>query len=136
MNSLFSAAEIISTFSRADALADGVLVDVSQLAREAGFTVPVAMTRAAWEDCAEWTEEDSRRKCAHQDQTGRLWDVLTMAHIGARRAQRGQSRTLFQLYRVPRQGRGVRPRLVALALVISAGDSGEPVITIMEPSED
>lgn len=136
MNNLFSAADLIATYTRADAIADGELVDVGQLAREAGFTVPVALTRAVWADCVEWIDEDSNRKGAHQDQTGRLWDVLTMAHLAARRAQRGQFRVLFQLYRVPRQGRGIKPRLVSLALHIGGGDSGEPVITIMEPGED
>ena len=45
---LFSDADLIHSYSRAQAIEDGVLVDVSETAREAGFTVPVAITRAAW----------------------------------------------------------------------------------------
>ncbi len=42
--------EPISIYTRAQALDDGFLVDVSELAKEAGFRFPVALTRAAWAD--------------------------------------------------------------------------------------
>lgn len=126
--------EPISIYTRAQALEDGALVDVSQVAGEAGFRVPVALTRAVWADCVEWTDTNSRHQ-TYQDEAGRLWDVLWMAFQRARRA-RGSDRVGFQLYRVPRGGRGVRPRLVSLDMVIGPGDSGEPVVTIMQPGED
>jgi hypothetical protein len=40
---------VISSHSRAQAFRDGVLIDVSETAREAGFRYPVVLTRAAWE---------------------------------------------------------------------------------------
>jgi hypothetical protein len=43
--------DLISAYSRSEALADGLLVDVTETAREAGFLYPVALTRAAWELC-------------------------------------------------------------------------------------
>jgi type I site-specific restriction endonuclease len=39
--------EPIHSYTRADAFADGYLVDVTDTAREAGFRFPVALTRAA-----------------------------------------------------------------------------------------
>ena len=45
-NELFG--EVISSYSRAQAIEDGVLVDVSSVAREAGIKFPVAMTRTVW----------------------------------------------------------------------------------------
>jgi hypothetical protein len=48
---LFSDEDLIHRYTRADALRDGVLVDVSAVAREAGVRDPVASTRAAWERC-------------------------------------------------------------------------------------
>lgn len=122
--------EPISIYTRAQALDDGLLVNVSTMAREAGFKWAVALTRAVWEDCVSWSKEDSHRQI-HQDEAGRLWDVLWMA---SRAARMGTER--FQLYRVPRGGRGVRPRLVTLQAHVGAGDEGEPVITIMLPGED
>ena len=131
LESLFG--NVICAYPRADAIADGTLVDVSQMAREAGFRLPVAMTTAAWADCVEWSEADSKRQTA-QDEAGRAWDVLWMASRAARHA-RGE-RVPFQLYRVPRGGRGIRPRLTTLHLHVGPGDNRGPVITILMPSED
>lgn len=43
--------DIIHQYSRAMAIADGVLVDVSEMAREAGYKYPVAMTDTVWNKC-------------------------------------------------------------------------------------
>ena len=52
MNSLTEIfGEPISTYTRAEAIEDGVLVDVSETAAEAGITFPVAITRRLW---TEW----------------------------------------------------------------------------------
>lgn len=126
--------EPIHKYTRAQAIDDGMLVDVSEVAKEAGFRTPVAMTCAAWADCVEWSDTDSKRQ-TYQDEAGRLWDVLWMAMNAARRGG-GRQSLQFQIYRVPRGGRGTRPRLVELVAHIGAGDLGEPVITIMQPNED
>jgi hypothetical protein len=124
MNEIFGGP--IHTYGRTEAIADGILVDVTETAREAGFAIPVALTIGAWEDCVAWSEADSHR--------GRLWDVLWMA---AQAARNGSGKRLaFQLYRVPRDGRKIRPRLTTLHMVIGPGDAGEPVITILLPGED
>lgn len=124
---------IIYGYSRAQAIADGVLVDVSAMAREAGFSVPVAMTSAAWADFVEWSDQDSSRQ-THQDESGRLWDVLWMSHLAARRAQGGT--VAVQFYRVPRGGKRRMPRKTTLHMNIGPGDAAEPVITLMLPGED
>lgn len=124
--------EVISIYTRAQAIEDGILIDVTETAREAGFGWPVAITRAAWAGCVEWTEQDSKRQ-TYQDEAGRLWDVIYMASLAARR---GGNQIMFQLYRLPRGGRGVRPRLTSLQMHCGPGDKGEPVITIMLPGED
>lgn len=124
---------LIYAYTRANAIADGTLVDVSEVAGKAGFRIPVAMTAAAWADCVAWTDADSDRQ-THQEESGRLWDVLWMSSLAARRAQ--GARSPFQFYRVPRGGRATRPRLTTLHLHIGPGDAGEPVITILMPNED
>lgn len=126
---------VISSYTRAQALADGVLVDVSTVAREAGLSYPTAMTAAAWADCVAWTEADSKRQ-THQDESGRLWDILWMARMGMRRAEKSGTECLYQLYRVRRGGRGHQPRLTTLKIVCSPGDTKAPVLTIMLPKED
>ena len=126
--------EPIHSYTCAQAIEDGVLVDVTKTASEAGFSIPVALTSSAWADCVAWDEGDSKRQ-THQDEAGRLWDVLWMAITAARRSA-GKQAVEFQLYRVSRGGRGMRPRLTRLVANIGGGDNGEPVITIMMPGED
>ena len=129
---------VIYAYTRAEALADGVLVDVTSAAREAGFKVPTAVTAAVFDECIEWTESDAEQSRTHQDQKGRLWDVVYLAAIKARTlVKRGvrQNQVTFQLDVVPRPGR-THPRRRTLKLVIGPGDNHEPVATIMLPDED
>ncbi len=133
MTELFG--EVISTYTRAQAIEDGVLIDVTETGREAGFRWPVALTQAAWMDCVEWTEEDSKRQ-THQDLSGRLWDVLWMAYVAIRTSKDNGRECFYQFYRVPRGGRKTKARRVLLKLVTGPGDNGEPVVTIMQPEEN
>ena len=126
---------VISTYTRAQAIEDGVLVDVGSTAQEAGFKWPVALTCAAWADCVAWTEDDSRQQ-VYQDESGRLWDVLYMASHAIRSSKDSGHRLLFQLYRVPHDGQSTGAVLVTLKLIVGPGDAGEPVITILLPNED
>lgn len=134
--------EPVQTYTRAQALDDGVLIDCSSTAWEAGIVWPVAITAAAWADCVGWSDADDLRKRGHtgQSESARLWDVCWMASMAIRAAlRRGQGEAgslAFQLYRVPRDGRGIRPRLVTLLLLVGTGETSEPVITIVLPGED
>jgi hypothetical protein len=122
--------KLISTYPRSEALADGVLVDVTETAREAGFVLPVAMTRAAWDLCVALTPA---AKQAGNDERGRLWDVLWMLRwaIGRSRGS-GDSEIRFGLLCVTES---VRPSRVVLRGVVGPGDDGLPVVTVMLPEE-
>jgi hypothetical protein len=135
--SIFEEAEIIHAYTRADALRDGTLHDVSKTAAEAGFRHPVALTSAVWEDAVAWSSEDNRRQRTCQDEDGRLWDVLYMAHQRIKNTLPGvnTSTLLYTVYRVPRGGRYRSPRPIQLKIHVGPGDAGEPVITIMQPNE-
>ena len=131
----------IHVYSRADALRDGVLVDISEAAREAGWAFPVAMTKKAWTETVEWSEADTDRTGCPQDPEGRLWDVLSVGSFTARaRGNREGARFPFRLFVVPRDrvvewdSDGVPE--VELDIVVGAGDQGEGVVTIMCPDED
>ena len=126
---------VISTYTRAQAIEDGVLVDSGSMANEAGFKWPVALTSAVWVDCVAWTDADSQKQ-VHQDQSGRLWDALYMASHAIRTSKDSGDRLLFQLYRVPRDGHSTDAVLVTLKLIVGPGDAGEPVITLLLPNED
>lgn len=130
MSNLWDHAKVVYAYTRSQAIQDGALVDVSQTAREAGFKVPVAVTRAVWSSCVA-VPEGMRL----QDESGRLWDVLWMAHLAIAGSRRRIDRLPYHLH-VRNDNRHRTPPLVTLHLHIGPGDSGEPVITIMEPGED
>lgn len=125
VTAFFSPDDVIHSYSRAQALADGALVDASAMAKEAGIKVPVALTRAAWGAAVRW--EGS----ALQDEKGRLWDVLWLLRNAARL---GGSTIRFTVFVVP-IGK-LRPQPVVLKAVCGPGDNAEPVITILLPDED
>ena len=127
---MFKPEDYIHVYSRAQAVADGVLVDVSVTAREAGIRFPVALTRAAWERCV---AVPTGVVC--QDEAGRLWDVLTMLRFAAGGADGGASEVRFGVH-VRNDNRDRTPPLVRLKAVCGPGDDGEPVVTVMLPDED
>ena len=126
---------VISSYTRAQALEDGTLIDAGKMAREAGFRWPVALTVSAWNCCVKWNSDDSERQ-VHQDESGRLWDVLFMGCYAIRISEGSSDQLLFPVLRVPRDGHSTTAVEVALKLVVGPGDSGEPVVTIMLPNED
>ena len=127
--------DVISTYTRARAIEDGVLIDISPTAKEAGFEWPVAITAGAWADCVAWSDRDSQTQ-VYQDESGRLWDVIFMAFQAICLSREVGDRLLFRLYRVPRDGHSTDAELTSLKLIVGPGDSGEPVITILLIDED
>ena len=140
--------EPIHSYSRDQAIADGVLVDLTTaiddarqlLCQQAGFNVPVAITRAAWVETVEaggtWKPDGNGEILelkGGQSLTGRLWDVLWMLRIACDRAK-NCDRLHFQVL-VDVHGNG-RHKLVRLWALCGPGDNARPVITIMLEGED
>ena len=125
---------VIYTYTRAQALEDGVLIDVSETAKEAGFLWPVAVTSALWAGI-EYIPKNSG-----QDVKGRLWDVLYMAHIAIKHSRVNEQQLLYKLIMPIDKKVSVTADeevpTIELKIVIGPGDDGEPVITIMFPYED
>ena len=126
---------VISVYTRAQAIEDGVLVDVSETAREAGFRIPVALSRTVWDRLV--ALPDGYR--GFQDERGRLWDVLWMARHYALRASGSDRVTMSVLVRDIRKDlrdSNRPPRRHCPIVAIGGGDQGEPVVTIMFPEDD
>jgi hypothetical protein len=140
--------EVISSYTRAQAIEDGVLVDLSDpsftfrpglpILKEAGIKFPVAMTSAAFARTIQDPDTDEPLPPG-QDVSGRLWDVLTVFKLYARR---GGSTIFFPVSvqnwtRIDGK-RTTRAKLetVNLKAVCGPGDTPAPVITIMLPGED
>ena len=122
--------EVIYTYTRAHAIADGFQVDATTTAQEAGIRFPVFITRAVY-DAYVTVPPD----VAGQDEAGRLWDVVWMLQFAIRKSQPGKTRLPFALY-VRNDNR--RPRLVKLIATSGALDFNDPTpsITVTMPDED
>ncbi|WP_067694575.1 DUF6573 family protein [Nocardia jejuensis] len=125
-------AEIIDAYTRAQAIADGVLHDVTATASEYGFRYPVAVAEHAWHEAIAWPADGGH--C--QDETGRLWDVLTMAHFAIASAIRTNTATHSVEFTVARiiaddPDPEPTPKPITLTIHIGPGDDANPVFTIM-----
>ena len=122
-------AELIYSYTRDQAISDGILIDVSETAKEAGFKFPVAVTSTLWQAYIEPSDA-----LQHQGQSteGRLWDLLAMLHYNARNADSSIIiyACLFQM--APTQP----PVPKKIKAHIGPGDTPSPVLTIMLPEED
>ena len=122
---------IISSYSRAQAIEDGELVDVTEWASaekgfHGGFSVPVAVTRSVW-----GTIEAIPRSLERvADVRGRAHDVLWMASLAARRNQGPDAQ-----FKLILPSKGTRKRIRVLRVNIGPGDDAEPVVTIGFPED-
>lgn len=119
--------EVISTYTRAQAIADGVLIDVTETAKKAGFKFPIAVTASVWADI----ENIPKRAETFQSTFGRLWDLLTMLLFTIRTERKNAGSILY--FSLSLMGVSQNYRLKSIC---GPGDEGEPVITIMKPNED
>ncbi len=124
---------LIYAYTRAQALADGVLVDVSKMASEAGFRYPTAITA----DLHARITPNEQEKVLGQSYEGRLWDVVFLASITARKAgladMTGFNVSLFEVDAAPPHKN--HRYVLSLWMVVGPGDQGEPVITIGFPED-
>jgi len=119
--------EIIYSYTRQQAIEDGVLIDVSNTAVEVGIKHPVAVTAALW---IRYIEPDAKLKPFGQSIEGRLWDVLWMFRVNAFICK--DTVLYFDVYFLMEK----KLELVRLKAVCGPGDTLAPVVTIMLPGED
>lgn len=110
--------DVIDRYSRADAIADGVLVDATDAARELGIALPAALTSGAWEALG----------CEDPEQLARVMRAVVLALVIEGRLRRDVDRVDLVL-RAP-------AGWVACWAAVGAGDEGEPVLTVMREGED
>ena len=131
--------DVIHSYTRADAIRDGVLVELpAEICREAGIVVPVAVTAGVWDLVA----PDNLGEMPCQSVDGRLWDLLWMFTCTAR-ASKGQHRSTIHfkcVFLTTRPAAGgvvlTEHQTATLRAACGPGDDNEPVITIMLPGED
>lgn len=123
--------EYTSIYTRAEALEDGDLVDVSRMAREAGMPLPTAITRAVYARLTPSEEE-----AAHgQDFPGRLWDLLNILMYSARRNPNTDTLPFYFLMQEMSKTKRMHQVQVHVIAKLHGGDEGEPVVTIGYPED-
>jgi len=121
--------EVIFSYTRSQAVADGVQVEVTKTAQEAGIRFPVFLTRAVYD--AYVTVPPG---VTGQDEAGQLWDILWMLRVAIQLARTGIERIPVTLY--VRDNHGLRlVRLIATCGPLDLDDP-QPAITVMLPEED
>ena len=128
--------QTVYTYTRSQAVADGLQVEVSKVAREAGITFRVFLTRAVYDNYV-----TVPAGITGQDEAGRLWDIVWMTRFAILKAQPGQNgkcgshRLPVALY-VPNDNQCARLiKLIATCGPLDVNDP-QPAITIMMPDED
>ena len=98
---------VVYAYTRAQAVADGVQVEVTKTAQEAGIKFPMFLTRAVYEAYVTVPEGVTA-----QDEAGRPWDIVWMTRFGILRARPGVDRIPVALY--GRDDKCPRPLLTEL----------------------
>ena len=126
--------EVIYKYSREDAINDGVFVDISELAKEAGFKIPVAITQGVNALLNEEIEG--------QDFIGRAWDMFTILLLTIKGMNKPDNFIEFKpvfvrasnVRNLPSYEK-FKPVPVKIWAVIEANNDGSPGMNIMLPSE-
>ena len=121
---------VIYAYTRAQALADGVLVDLSKLAHEAGFRWPVAVTERLYHA---YIVPSFDLVADGQSIDGRAWDLLTdLRYAVSSKPQSSELHFSVLFLMTP----GHDPISIKLKAVCDHGDDGSPVVTVMLLDED
>jgi len=122
--------EVIYSYSRAQAVADGVQIEVTKVAAEAGIKFPVFLTRTVYDAYVTVPPDVSA-----QDEAGRLWDIVWMLRFGILRSKPALQRIPVALYVRNDNHRSRLVKLVATCGPLDIDDP-QPAITVMMPDED
>ena len=121
---------VIYSYTRAQAVADGVQVEVTKTATEAGIKFPVFLTRTVFDAYVAVPPD-----VAGQDEAGHLWDIVWMLRFAILRSRPGAERIPVALY-----VRNDNRRATLIKLAATCGpldiDDPQPAITVMMPDED
>ena len=123
--------DVVYTYTRSQAVADGFQIDVSKTAQEAGIRFPVFITRGVYEQCVAVPPG-----VTVQDEAGRGWDLVWMLRFAIIRSKPGTTRLTVALYVRNSDTHPARlTKLIATAGAVDIDDPA-PAITVMLPDED
>lgn len=122
--------EPVNIYTRAQAIEDGVLVDISDYGSEMGLKYPSAVTNTLYE---KYLNADNILKEYGQSTKGRILDMLTMFVLAVKNAKTDTDTIIFKTIFF---NRDLQEELVKIKCIIGPGDDPKPVFTFMFPEED
>ncbi len=119
---------------RTQAIHDGRLIDITRQAGRVGFRVPVAITRAAWQDCVEWADTTA----SHENEVSRLHDLLRELNERTVLASEldPEGVALMRFYRTPAGANHTLAEVTTIHLHSGMDEHDMPVITISLAGEN
>ena len=120
---------LIFSYTRAQAIEDGVLIDVTAQAKEAGFKIHTVVTDNLFHT---YLAPPAGLEGEGQSLEGRLHDLLFRTLIAAKASSSGD-RAEFDVLFLMKPGRWDTVHVLA---IMGPGDHGEPVLTIMLPEDE
>lgn len=124
----FEGFELIYSYSRRQALEDGVLLDISQDAKESGFKVPVAVSDNLYH---QYIKPPEGLEGEGQSLRGRLHDVLHMLRV-AIASNKNEPMLFFEVLFLMHHGHHEKVMLFA---EIGPDDDGKACMTICLPDD-
>lgn len=124
---------VIHSYTRSQAIGDGVLIDITETAQESGIRYPTVITDNLYRS---YIHPPANTVDLGQSEEGRLWDVLSVMRAYSSRAE-GDRITFPVDFVVGRTSTGAPVVKTATVLaMVHPGDAGEPVVTIMLPGDE
>lgn len=131
--------KLIDAYSRAQAIEDKVLIDVTKTAKEVGYKFPVAISAALWSMI-----KDVPKSKYGGDPEGRMWDVLCMGYMAIRRNSNSDTVQInYKLilphieYCLEDDKRKEHLKIYqTLKIILGPDDDFQPCLTIMLQNED
>jgi hypothetical protein len=120
---------LVYSYSQAQAIADGVLIDVTAQAKETGFKLHTVVTDNLYH---RYIVPSAGLEGEGQSVAGRLHDTFGML-LAAASKQPNSARVETDVRFLMAPGRQEKVRVIA---VVGPGDEGEAVMTIMLPGDD
>jgi len=118
---------LIYTYTAKQAVEDGILYEVGNIAKEAGFIIQVRITCGVYE----LVNPKEQAKSSGQSYKGRLWDVLNMARLAIKKSNDDNFASFEVIFQDGEPGKQNIVTMWALPDTTSG-----PAIHILLPSEN
>ena len=119
---MFEEADLIFSYSRADAIRDGVLIDVSSRAKSLGYRIPVALIAGLYDALTAGAKDEA-------EISARV-DLLLITLRDSIAGNPGAGDRLDFVVKAPTLS------LLSAWALCGPGDTPDPVLTVMLPHED